>query len=229
MLPQMFVNQRTVLARRLPRRVLAAAGLLLTVGSVNAASPESNAPLGCRPLAALESNQLIDYNDPAMAPRLKIVEDYHFNSDVRALRKGQSSSIAADLDFVLRAVPNHYDALALMGRYQVMNGPPRSGDGGAENAECYFQRAIEFRPSDARLHLVYGVYLHQAKRLEEAEREYTQAESLGGGDAELYYNMGLLMVDRGNIARAKEYAAKAYGLGYPLPGLKNKIQKYSPN
>ncbi len=183
----------------------------------------------CRSLAGLSSTPLIDYNDPTMKSRLEIVESYHFNSDVRSLRKGESSTVPGDLDFVLRNVPNHYDALAAMGRWQVMNGPPRSTDGGAEPAPCYFQRAIEYRPTDPRLHLVYGVYLHQSKRLSDAERQYQKAESMGGGDAELYYNMGLLMVDMGNIPRAKEYAEKAYALGYPLPGLRNKIRAHSAN
>lgn len=186
-------------------------------------------PSACRPLTGLTNSPLIDYNDPAMKARLQIVEDYHFDADVRALRKGQSGSIASDLDFVLRNVPNHYDALALMGRWQTQNGQPRSSDGAAERAECYFLRAIEFRPTDARLHLIHAIFLHQSKRYADAEREYLQTESMGGGDAELYYNLGLLMLDQGNVARAREYASKAYGMGYPLPGLRNRLRQQGSN
>jgi Flp pilus assembly protein TadD len=198
-----------------------------TPGRTGTAQASEDMASACRSLVAITSTPLIDYNDPTMKSRLQIVEEYHFNSDVRSLRKGESSTVAGDLDFVLRNVPNHYDALALMGRWQVQNGPPRSADNGAERAECYYQRAIEFRSTDARLHLIYGIYLHQSKRLADAEREYHRAETMGGDDAELYYNLGLLMIDMGDLTRARGYADKAYQMGYPLPGLRNKLRQQS--
>ena len=184
------------------------------------------APIACRSLDQLGATHMFDYNDSAYASNLKLVESYHFNSGVRSLSKGQSSTVPGDLDFVLRAVPNHYEALSAMGRWQLLNGSPRSGTVRYEPADCYFQRASAFRPSDPRVHLVYGIYLHQAKRLLEAGQQYTQAEAMGWDDAELYYNFGLLLVDTGDIPRARRYAEKAYALGYPLPGLKNKLSKY---
>lgn len=218
----------TVTSRRLLKllaSILALQAAAVLPGTATASASEPVVP--CLPLQATATETLIDYNDPTMAGRLKIVEDYHFNSDVRSLRKGQSGTVAGDLDFVLRAVPNHYEALSAMGRWQALNGPPKTSDGAAERAGCYMARAIEFRPTDARLHLIYGVYLHQTKRLADAEQQYLKAESIGGGDAEVYYNLGLLMVDMGNLKRAQQYADKAYAMGYPLPGLRNKLRRAS--
>jgi hypothetical protein len=46
----------------------------------------------------------------------------------------------------------------------------------------------------------------------------------GGGSAELHYYMGLLAFEQGDKESALAYARKAYGAGYPLPGLKNKLE-----
>lgn len=41
--------------------------------------------------------------------------------------------------------------------------------------------------------------------------------------AELYYFLGLFYLEDGDRKKAEEYAKKAYGLGYPLRGLKDKL------
>ncbi len=90
---------------RISRGLVACVGAASLLVGTTAASQES--PIGpCRSLAQLGAAQIVDYNDPASSARIKVVEDYHFNDDVRALRKGQSSSVPADLDFVLRPIPN---------------------------------------------------------------------------------------------------------------------------
>ena len=91
--------------------------------------------------------------------------------------------------------------------------------------DCYFERALAFRPKDARLYLLYGTYLHRAQRASEAAAAYGHAEKLGLDSPELYYNRGLLEFERKNPDEAAAYAAKAYAGGYPLPGLRNKLQK----
>jgi TPR repeat protein len=48
---------------------------------------------------------------------------------------------------------------------------------------------------------------------------------LGLNSPELYYNLGLLYLDMKDLRQAKEYADKAYGEGYPLPGLKNRLER----
>jgi O-antigen ligase len=173
-----------------------------------------------------------DYTDPETAYRLEVVERHHFNQDVQQLVRGQTGVTAAgDLAFVLRYIPNHYPALALMAQWQLKNSrllaapPPGSELLLVESADCYFLRAIEFRPEESRIHLYYGTYLHRANKFKQAEIEYMKAEMLGGPDAELYYNLGLLMLDLGDVERAGGYAEKAYSMGYPLPGLRDRLQK----
>ena len=199
----------------------------LNVISLSAA-PQSyrGLPPDCGDSNEMRNVKLIDYNDPRNVNTVRLVEQYHFTERVENLIGGQSgASVPADIDFVLRRVPNHYRALAAMGRWQLRDPRRYFGDGSVLTADCYFQRAMAFRPDDPRLHLTYAVYLHQAKRLEEAADEYQRAEKLGESGVEFYYNYGLVLVDLGRLTEAQRYADMVYAADYPLPGLRNKLEK----
>lgn len=166
-----------------------------------------------------------DINDPASAVVRGTVESNHFIPSVENLTKGQTAPLPRDIAFVLNAFPNHYRALASMARWQLANKLPSDPESRVWTADCYFSRAMTFRPKDSLVRLLYGVYLHRAKRWAEADTQYATAEQLGNTSADLYYNWGLLEVDRNNLEKAKEYANKAYALGYPLPGLKHRLKR----
>jgi len=167
----------------------------------------------------------LDYNDPSAETRAQVhlVEQYHFTKDVESLRSGGAASLPVDLEYTLNSVPNHYRALAAFATWEIQN--PSAGRLRPRSAECYFRRAIGFRPDDPQLHMLMGVFLHRSGQLERAGGEYETAEKMGSTSAELFYNRGLLEVDRGDLVLARDYAARAYALGYPLPGLKNKLAK----
>ena len=202
--------------------VVAAAMLAASV----TASADVSYNLVCAPLHGVLGKDYFDYADPVSKPRLEIVEQYHFTPEVENLIRGATGLVPADLDFVLRALPNHYRALSAMGRWQIRNPKlPDSVEGRIDTAECYFKRAIAFRGDDSTLQMLYAVYLHQAGRLQDADQAYTRAEELGRGGAELFYNRGLLKLRLGDVAAAENYAQKAYALGYPLRGLQNRIER----
>ena len=46
-----------------------------------------------------------------------------------------------------------------------------------------------------------------------------------GKSAEIHYNLGLIYLELGDADRALEQAHAAYALGYPLPGLRNRLQR----
>ena len=192
---------------------------LLAAGSLTFAQAQQN----CEPLPAELAGGLLDFNDPANAATVSMVEFHHFTPDVENLVRGSTGSVPADLDFVLRKIPNHYRALSAMGRWQIEHGVPKGPGTKIQSADCYYFRAVTFRPDDAEIHQAYAVYLHRSKRYGEAEAEYSRAEALGASGPEFYANRGLLMIEIGNLAKAQEYATKAYELGYPLPGLRNKL------
>ncbi len=165
-----------------------------------------------------------DYRDPVERnDHILTVERFHFNSDVQSLRSGQTSAyIMTDLDYVLRAVPNHHLALAALARYAPRRRPQEAH---FRRTECYFWRAVTFRPDDPVVRAAYGVYLMQEGRLDDAEEQYKKALEIDDDYAEAHYNLGLLYVRKGNLEQARLHADKAYALGFPLPGLKRKIEQ----
>lgn len=164
-----------------------------------------------------------DYtNNADFQEKLPIVEQYHFSPDVEALHSGESSTIGGDLDYTLRAFPNHHRALYAVARYALQPDTP-ARDTHYFTPECYFDRAIAFKPDDGMVHMIYGIFLHEQHKLPAALAEYQKAVKLMPNSAEAHYNLGLLYADMREYANAKEHAHQAYRLGYPLQGLKNKL------
>ena len=179
----------------------------------------------CQPL---DINRVLPYHDirdPGSSVNLGTVETNHFIKDVELLRRGQTSPLPYDISFVLRAFPNHYRALNSMAMWQLKNNLPEDPKNELWTADCYFLRALDFVPDDWKVNLVYGVYLHKAKRLDEAQKQYEEAEQKGADSADYWYNRGLLEVDMGHLTKAQECADKAYEQGASLPGLKMKLAR----
>ncbi len=172
-----------------------------------------------------------DYTNPSdVQKHLEITERYHFNNDVKTLRRGMTGSVRADLTYVLRRFPNHHpalDAMARLWRKYMKRGevPPGEGLDPRKTAEYWFERAIKFAPHDGMVRLLYGIHKHKLGKYNEALELYKQAENVMPDSADVKYDLGLLYFDMGEYDLAYQYARKAYQLGYPLPGLKNKLIK----
>ena len=119
---------------------------------------------------------------------LHLVEMAHFTSDIENLIKGTvAGSIEGNLNYTLRAWPNHPKALLSIIRYQLninkklitkkIDTPP----------ECYLQRAIHFSPQDTTSYSLYGYYLRKLGRLEEAAKYYEKASKLDPENAKTAY------------------------------------------
>lgn len=176
------------------------------------------------PLDGNNFNRPLDYRDRiGEAANLHMVEVRHFTPEVEGLIKGNTGSLVLDIDYTLRQIPNHYRALSAMARYQLQN--PRPDNAGWYTVECYFERALAFTPDDPNIYVIYAVYLHRKKDYEKALEFYSEAARLGLDTAEYHYNLGLLYFDMKDFAKARKEADKAYGRKYPLPGLKNKLQR----
>lgn len=162
-----------------------------------------------------------DYRDAlARSQKLRVVEDFHFTRDVQSLQRGASGSVISDLDYTLRAFPNHVRALSAISRYSLQGGTFLDTIG---SADCYFLRAIAFTPDDAGVHLVFGNYLYKRKKLKDAREQYEEAVRLDPESPEISYNAGLYFVEVGELEKARQLAKVAYDKGYPLPGLKNRL------
>lgn len=154
--------------------------------------------------------------------KLPIVEQHHLSDEIEYLTK-TDGYVWDDLDYILRAFPNHHRALYSMSRYQLMTHRPA----GAQyyTAECYFKRALRMKADDDKVMQIYGIYLHKKGEYEKALEEYKNAERINPKSPELQYNMGLLYYDMKEYEKAQLYADKAYAGGYPLPGLKRLLKR----
>jgi predicted Zn-dependent protease len=164
-----------------------------------------------------------DYRDPlARGESLKVVESYHFSPAVESLIGGQTGAVIGDLDYTLRAFPNHHRALNSVAQYELRGGKVWASPT-VRSAGCYFERAIAFRRDDQVVRMLYANFLVKSGRTSEGRRQYEEALLIAPNDPEVNYNAGLFFVTQGEIDRARQHAAVAYGAGYPLPGLRKKI------
>lgn len=179
--------------------------------------------LECGSLADLDNAYgPFDYTNPEhRAQRLPIVERHHFTKNVEFLVKGETGRLIGDLDYTLRAFPNHHRALNAVGRLELRDGLEAT----IRPATCYFDRALEFKPTDAGIYVVYGIYHYKSDRLDAAIGKLNRAVELAPESAEAHYNLGLLLHADGQYRRSSEHAAEARRLGYPLDGLIRKLRQ----
>lgn len=209
-----------------PRRSLRLAGacaaaLLLLAAPARAAGADAELDCGDPFANGVGPWDYTNAEDRSNPQRIPIVERYHFTTGVETLTKGESTAyVLGDIDYTLRAVPNHHRALNAAARYDIENGgtPLRF-----RSAYCWFQRAMVFRPEDGTVRLIYGNWLTRKGRNEEALEAYADAKKLMPGSVEVDYNMGLLYLKMGDLEKARESAQVAYAGNYPLDGLRRKL------
>lgn len=176
----------------------------------------------CGPIA----NAYGPFDYRTQRPRLVIVEQYHFQPHVEALirRPGMSGvAIGGDIDYTLRASPNHHRALVSMSRYGERLGRDKV-PGADYTVECYFDRAIRFAPDDPIVRMIYAGFLGRQNRLPEAERQLEIAAGHAGENAFTLYNIGLVYFELKRHAKALEYAHRAKALGWPRPELEQRLR-----
>lgn len=169
-----------------------------------------------------------DYRDPQLQKRVKgehleIVEKFHFNSNVENLIKGINSPIPGDHDYTLRAFPNHHRALWSLMRFYQGKGKGRQFK--YPPPECYFQRALVFQPKDTTVLMLYAIYLQRNRLFEKADKYYKKSLEINEKQAETHYNYGMLLIEMKKNDLAIIHARRAYELGYPLPGLRDRLEQ----
>jgi len=155
---------------------------------------------------------------------LKIVEDYHFTPDVETLRHGNTATVGGDIDYTLRASPNHHRALMSMVNLAVRTKSEKPL-GPRLTVDCYFDRAMRFANDDGAVRIIYGIYLYKIGKKVDARRVLEDARKIDDGDPNLHYNLGVVYLDLGDKDNALASAQKAYQLGAQLPGLRDKLRK----
>lgn len=182
-------------------------------------------PAGAREYCGELANHYGPFDYRTDRPRLEIVDRAHFTEEVEAgIRGSTGHEVGGDLDYTLRASPNHHRALATLARIALRDKTvmikltkwP---------VECYFLRAQRFAPTDPVVHAIYGTYLLNLGQVDRSLTQYRTAIELDPDSAMINYNIGLAYLKKNDFAHALEHAHKAYNQGYPMPGLKNQLTK----
>jgi tetratricopeptide (TPR) repeat protein len=156
--------------------------------------------------------------------QLGVVEAYHFTPEVETLKEGKSGRIGGDIDYTLRAFPNHHRALMAMMKLGARDKTNRPL-GANFTVECYMLRAETFRPEDGMVKTIYGLYLMRNGRTRDAMAKLDAASKLNEVDSNVLYNLGLAYFDLGDYDKALDNARRAYAAGFPLPGLRDKLKR----
>lgn len=150
--------------------------------------------------------------------RIGIVEIAHMRPE------DQRGKWAGGLDYTLRAIPNHPQALMALVRMAEL-AKVEKVPGAHYSVECYFDRALRFRPNDGMARMIYANFLAKHGRNAEAVEQLEKAQDIASDNANLQYNMGLAYFELGNYEKALTHAHRAYAMGFELPGLRNKLER----
>lgn len=217
---------------RLPASIRSGSAILLALLTVFFAPANAQeVPGGCGSLT--QSWGPFDYRPDRYIPEntyrshralLGIVEQAHFTPEVEMLTRGKTSTTPGnDISYTLGVFPNHHRALmamAALGDKEKTEKPY----GARFPVDCYFRRAVAWRPDDNIVHMLYARYLAKAKRIDEAEQQLGIAASQAKDNPMTHNNLGLIYFDMKNYGQALVHAHKAYALGLGMPNLRQQLQ-----
>jgi tetratricopeptide (TPR) repeat protein len=156
---------------------------------------------------------------------LYLVESTHFLPYIETLIRGNSSTTpGGDIDYTLRAFPNHHRALMAMMHLGEKEKTPKP-IGSHYTVECWFQRAVQFRPDDTTVRMIFSSYLSKNKRVPEAVNQLEQATGLAKDNAFTHYNIGLVYFDMKIYDKALVQAHRALALGFERTELRDLLEK----
>ena len=204
------------MARRLPLMAALATALLFTTLQARA---QDAAPI-CGTL--LNAYGPFDYRKDR--PKLPIVELHHFNAAVESLVKGITGSIGGDIDYTLRAFPNHHRALIAMTRLSEKEKTSQPY-GANYTIDCYYDRALRLAPDDNVARMLYARFLGKNKRMDEALLQLANADKLSGDNGFTHYNIGMVYTELGRYDLALQQAHRALELGFTRTELRQILEK----
>lgn len=153
------------------------------------------------------------------------VESNHFTPRVENLQGGNKTvTPGGDMAYTLHVFPNHPRALMSLIKFAERKKKTHLPEM-KYSVPCYFERAERFKPDDAWVKTLHGVYLLRSGKFQEAKEKLEAALELAGDNANIYYNLGLAYFDLKDYDKALNAAHHAYTLKFPLPGLRDKLQR----
>ena len=102
----------------------------------------------------------------------------------------------------------------------------RYEQGEIREAEQILLQRIAERPQDDVLYSAAAVLYRKSNNAGAAKDILLKGyDAMNGDSAEINYNLGLIYLDLGDISNAETHAEAAYQMGYPLPGLRRRLDR----
>jgi tetratricopeptide (TPR) repeat protein len=161
----------------------------------------------------------VDRSDREQRELLKNVEIHHLPLATRSIKTRQYASALADLEFVLNFYPNHPQALVMLGELCAMWRSPKC------LPEESFARAVAVNPKVPGTYTARGIFLLREQRVKDSIASFRQALELDPDSLNAHYNIGLAYIEAKEYELANQHAQKAYALGAPVPGLREKLKR----
>lgn len=168
-----------------------------------------------------------DYRS-ASADTKALVEKVHFTPGVEAMTRPSTTTyarMAGDVAYTLHVFPNHPRALLTMMRLgeKFKTDQP---DGASFTVECYFERAVTFRPDDTVARALYAQYLLKHGRKPQALQQLALAVEQAKDRPLSHNNLGLVYLEMGEFDLALKQAHEAKRLGLEnRPQLEDALRK----
>jgi tetratricopeptide (TPR) repeat protein len=144
----------------------------------------------------------------------------HMGPVIARMRAGDySRRVMEDINFTLVHWPNHLVALQALVKYDLAGGKSYE----FPSVACQFARARQYDPDDVAVVLVEAYYHWKKGDTAGAIASYQEALKIDPDSADAHYNLGLMYLNQRNYVKANAEAQIAYGAGYPLPGLAEKL------
>lgn len=157
--------------------------------------------------------------------KLGLVEGAHFLPYIEALVRGKTNlTPGPDIDYTLRAFPNNHRALLAMMRLGEKENTPKP-QGSRYTVECWFERAVQFRPDDTTVRMIYATYLSKNKRVPDAIAHLEYATTIAKDNSFTHYNIGLIYFDMKIYDKALTQAHTALALGFVRTELRDQLEK----
>lgn len=211
-----FTNQELTMRINNCATGKAAALILMTIQSIAHCSE-----IECGPLKIPNKHGPYDYRT-ATKDELNLVEHAHFAPAVEALVKPMFRDFGPDLGYTLWAFPNHHRALITLVKLtdRDKNIQPT---GLPFTAECYFERALRFKPNDNIVKMIYATFLIHQKRKDDAISELNSVERIIQDNPYTHYNLANLYFEANDFEKASKHIQLAIDLGWPKAELKDKL------
>lgn len=160
----------------------------------------------------------------ASAQHKQMVEGAHFTPGVETLTKPATThEFMGDIAYTLNVFPNHHRALLSTVRLAEKRKRERY-QGPDLRVECWFDRAVRYRPDDTVARALYAQFLASENRKSDAVYQLDVATSHAKDNAFSHYNIGLLYFELGEHDRAVKQAHRAEELGFPRRELAERLK-----